>query len=564
MKPDKFSKQIIQLLENSSQNGLKAKEISRRLKIKEEQDYLLLKQNLHLLYEKGELERKGKRYKIAVSKNEVIGTLQLTRQGFGFVKSEDSDEDIFISERNIGTAFDGDKVLVELFARYRGKNPEGQVIKILQRKKNEIIGTLKSNKKIHFVIPDDKKISRDIYINPENLAGARDGDKVVVEMFEWNSVKLNPEGKIIEVFGREDDHNSKMLAIARSFNIRTTFPEEVIEESLQFSEFDIQSEIPNRLDLRSKIIFTIDPEDAKDFDDALSIEEIDSKTFLVGIHIADVSFFVNENSKLDTEALRRGTSVYMVNHVIPMLPENLSNNLCSLIPGKDRLCYSVLVKMTPQGNVKSYDIVKSVIRSSRRFTYEEVQKILDKGKGDYAQQLQQLNSIAKNLFKQRIKNGGIDFNTDEVRFVLNKEGVPLQILKKDRLDSHRLVEDFMLLANKLIAQFGSNFTDERGCPFVYRVHDVPDKNKIEELADFVKKLGYKLNHSGGVKSKSLQKLLEQVQGKPEEILVNEVMIRSMAKAEYSVNNIGHYGLAFNKYTHFTSPIRRYPDLMVHR
>lgn len=565
MKKSKIKKQIEKILEKSPTRGYKSKEISRKLNIKSDEEYNNLKHILAELYHQGKLIKKGKRYLLARDANQIIGILQMTKNGYGFVVPEPKDgEDIFISERNLGTAFNGDKVLVEIFARYRGKNQEGEIVKVIERGTEEFVGKLQAYRGVYFVIPDDNLIHRDFFIPEDLIHGAKHGDKVVVRLLEWQNPKVNPVGEIIEILGKPLDHTTEMLSIARSFKIRTKFPEAVLDEANQFSEETIKKEIPNRLDIRDKIVFTIDPVDAKDFDDALSIEPIDKDRFLVGVHIADVSFFVKENSALDLEARKRGTSVYLVNYVVPMLPEALSNKWCSLVPFEDRLCFSVFMEMNKKAEVLNYRIEKTVINNKRRYTYEEVEEILKTGKGDFAEQLLQLNELAKILFKKRIQSGGIDFTTDEVQFILDPDGIPIEVRKKEHLQSHKLIEDFMLLANKIIAREGKKYEDSKKVPFIYRVHDVPDEEKISQLASFVNSLGYKLNIAGGVKSKTLQKLLEQVKGKPEEILVNEVMIRAMAKAEYSEKNIGHYGLAFQYYTHFTSPIRRYPDLVVHR
>ena len=565
MKKAQIKKQIQKILETSPTKGYKSKEISKKLNIKTDKDYAELKQILAELYRQGKLIKRGKRYILARDANQIVGTLQMTKNGYGFVIPEPKDgEDIIISERNLGTALNGDKVLVEIFARYRGKNQEGEIVKVLERSTDEFVGKIEKYRDFYFFIPDDVLIHRDFFIPEEALHGAKPGDKVVIKLIEWPTPKVNPVGEVIEILGKQLDHSAEMLSIAKSFKLRTKFPDEVISEAEQFTEEVIKNEIPNRLDIRDKIVFTIDPVDAKDFDDALSIEPIDKNRFLVGVHIADVGFFVKENSALDLEARKRGTSVYLVNYVVPMLPEALSNKWCSLVPGEDRLCFSVFIEMNKRAEVLNYRIAKTVINNKRRYTYEEVEEILKTGKGDYAEQLLQLNQLAKILFKKRIQNGGIDFNTDEVRFILDPSGLPLEIKKKDRLESHKLIEDFMLLANRIIAKEGKKYEDLKKLPFIYRVHDVPDEEKIKQLANFVSSLGYKLNIAGGVKSKALQKLLEQVKGKPEEILVNEVMIRAMAKAEYSEKNIGHYGLAFDYYTHFTSPIRRYTDLVVHR
>jgi ribonuclease R len=458
MKKAQIKKQIQKILETSPTKGYKSKEISKKLNIKTDKDYAELKQILAELYRQGKLIKRGKRYILARDANQIVGTLQMTKNGYGFVIPEPKDgEDIFISERNLGTALNGDKVLVEIFARYRGKNQEGEIVKVLERSTDEFVGKIEKYRDFYFFIPDDVLIHRDFFIPEEALHGAKPGDKVVIKLIEWPTPKVNPVGEVIEILGKQLDHSAEMLSIAKSFKLRTKFPDEVISEAEQFTEEVIKNEIPNRLDIRDKIVFTIDPVDAKDFDDALSIESIDKNRFLVGVHIADVGFFVKENSALDLEARKRGTSVYLVNYVVPMLPEALSNKWCSLVPGEDRLCFSVFIEMNKRAEVLNYRIAKTVINNKRRYTYEEVEEILKTGKGDYAEQLLQLNQLAKILFKKRIQNGGIDFNTDEVRFILDPSGLPLEIKKKDRLESHKLIEDFMLLANRIIAKEGKKY-----------------------------------------------------------------------------------------------------------
>ena len=565
MKKKTIQKQIRNLLEKSPTRGYKTKEISKKLNLKTESEYADLKKILYELHTQGKLIKKGKRYLLAREANQLVGTLELTKNGYGFVIPEyGGEEDIFVSERNLNVALHGDKVLVEIFARKNRKNPEGEIVKVLERANDEFVGNIVQYRDVYFFVPDDKLIHRDFFIPKDSLNGAKIGDKVVVKLIEWLDPKLNPVGGVIETLGKQLEHTAEMKAIAKKYKIRTSFPEEVIKEAERFSDETIKAEILHRLDLRNKIVFTIDPIDAKDFDDALSIEVIGKNKFLVGVHIADVGFFVPENSQLDLEARKRGTSVYLVNYVVPMLPEQLSNKWCSLVPGEDRLCFSLLIEMNSNADVLKYRIEKTVINNKRRFTYEEVENIIKSGKGDFAEQILLLNDLAKKLYKKRIQSGGIDFNADEVKFILSEGGVPIDVTRKQRLQSHRLIEDFMLLANKLIAIQGNKFENRKSYPFIYRVHDVPNEEKIRQLAEFVSALGYKLNKAGGVKSKELQKLLEQVKDKPEEMLVNEVMIRAMAKAEYSEVNIGHYGLGFMHYTHFTSPIRRYPDLVVHR
>ncbi|MBI4547217.1 MAG: ribonuclease R, partial [Ignavibacteriae bacterium] len=365
--------------------------------------------------------------------------------------------------------------------------------------------------------------------------------------------------------GKAGEVKAEMTAVAREFQLPLRFPKEVIAEAEKIPESIPKDEYKRRLDLRDIECFTIDPENAKDFDDAVSLEKLLDGNFLLGVHIADVSHYIHDNTALDREALKRGTSVYLADSVIPMLPEKLSNNLCSLRPHEDRLAYSVLMTVTPRGVVKDYQIPKSVIRSHRRFTYEEVQAIIETGNGEFASTIKQMHTLSQTLLKKRLQEGSIDFESVETKFTFDSHGKPIQIIKKERLDAHRLIEEFMLLANQTVAKhIGLQKKEENIRPFIYRVHDPPPPDKLSDFASFVGHLGYSLNISGGLTNRALQKLLNEIRGKEEENVINEVAIRSMAKAIYSEKNFGHFGLAFKHYTHFTSPIRRYPDLMVHR
>jgi ribonuclease R len=412
--------------------------------------------------------------------------------------------------------------------------------------------------------PDDRDLHRDIYISKNKLHGAKTGDKVIVGKIKWESPDLNPEGEILELIGKSGSRDIEIISLAHEFNLQYRFSEKTVQEAEQITENISPEDLKERIDYRGKPVFTIDPVDAKDFDDALSIEKLDNENYSVGIHIADVSNYVNYNTNLDKEALSRGNSVYLVGKVIPMLPEKLSNNICSLVPYKDRCTYSVIVELTTRGKIVKYEINKTIINSKRRFTYEEVQEIIDNQKGDFAKELLQLNSMAQTLRKKRLREGSIDFFSPEVKFELDGNGVPIRIYKKETQQSNMLVEEFMLLANKLVASHIA--APERGNikPFVYRVHDLPDTEKIIEFSKFVKSLGYSFDPNAASKSNQFQLLMLSVKGTEEEAVINELAIRSMAKAVYSIHNIGHYGLGFKYYTHFTSPIRRYSDLMVHR
>jgi len=556
--------QIKFFFKQNSSKSFKAKEIAKKLKIKEENKYLQLKSELHQLESEQFLSRKGKRYKLYTlpDTNKLTGYFSLNDGGYGFVTPKNSKTgDIFIAARNISNAFHGDKVEVELFAKQKGKNLEAQIIKVIERKRKEIVGQLRKSKSFYFVTPDDPKIHRDIYIESEKLHNSKPGDKVAVRNIIWEDRMQNPVGEIIEVIGKEDTLNSEVTSIAREFGIPFSFNKKTMQESEDINQEANEEEIGKRLDCRNSTVFTIDPKDAKDFDDALSIRKLENGNYEVGVHIADVSHYVKSGSSIDHEASSRGNSVYFIGKAIPMLPEKLSSDLCSLVPDKDRFTFSVIFAMTAKGEVVDYRIAKSIINSKRRFTYEEVQKIIEDGKGELSDEILLLNSLAKNLRKKRIKEGSFEFFTPEVQFHLDENGHPMNILKKEIKESNMLVEEFMLLANKTIAQ---KIMSKGNIPFVYRVHDFPDEEKIEEFSRFVKSLGYHFNPKAGRTASQFNQLMKEVKGTEEEAVINELAIRSMAKAVYSTKNIGHYGLGFKSYTHFTSPIRRYSDLLVHR
>lgn len=561
-----MKKEIKSFFKNHPTTRLKSKDLAKKFNIIEEYAYAELKHVLHALTEEGFLEKQGKRYQMNRSGGDnLIGTLQIIGEGdYGFIRLKDGQfKDIFVAGKNLNAAFDGDLVEVVLVSTKRGKSLEGEITTVVERKRNEIVGTLQKSKSFYFVQPDDNKIHRDIYVAENKLSNAKVGDKVVIANIEWKSPQLNPEGQIKEVLGKAGTYDAEISAIAREFGLTYKFPKAVMKEAESIPEVIPPSEIKKRLDLRDKDIFTIDPDDAKDFDDAVSIDELPNGNYKVGIHIADVSHYVRPNSSIYNEALKRGTSVYLVGKVIPMLPEKLSNRICSLVPGEDRLTFSVIAELTPKGKVVEYEIHKSIIKSKRRFTYDEVQKIIDSGKGDYFDEITKLNQIAKVLRAKRNKKGSINFFTPEVVFKLDKTGSPINIQIKEIRESHNLIEELMLLANQIVAEHTRQKSNKTVLPFVYRVHDLPDREKIIEFARFVKSLGYHFDPNVANNSKQFQLLLDEVQGTEEEAVVNEIAIRSMAKAVYSTKNVGHYGLGFKYYTHFTSPIRRFPDLAVH-
>lgn len=558
------------------------KELARHLDVQDRDEYRALRQLVDDLGRRGILgldessrigyarqERRKGSGEPPADRRRIVGTLTITKRGLGVVRPAGGNE-IVIAPNFLHTGLHGDLVAVAPFARrmagrrMEGDAPlEGEVVEIVERRVQTVTGTLRRTRQSVYVEPDDERIPRDIQIGRESVRRVEDGDKVVVRLLPWTNEHRNPEGTVEEVLGRSGDARVEVLSVARGFGLPADFRREVLREAEQLPAEISQREIASRLDYRTVAAVTIDPEDAKDFDDALSCEPLSNGLLRVGVHIADVSHYVREGSALDVEALARGTSVYMVNEVIPMLPERLSNDLCSLKPRKDRLTYSVLLDVRPDGSVENYRIAPSVIHSRRRFSYEEVQEILSAGKGEHADLLLPLFRVSQTLMKRRRKSGSIDFETPEAKFRFDAHGFPSAIIKKVRLDAHRLVEECMLLANVTVARHVGAGQKEP-LPLIYRVHDVPDPVRLRELASFVKGFGFSLDAKGGVTSRALQKLLDQVRGSEVEALINEIALRSMAKAIYSAKNIGHYGLAFPFYTHFTSPIRRYPDLVVHR
>jgi ribonuclease R len=566
----------------------------------------VVRQAISELESAGEIRRgRHQRFGFLRRPQKIVGRINIAKRGHGYVEVEGAEiDDVFISPKFMKTAFDGDRVVVSLFANSKDRKCEGEVVEILERGRKTVVGNLEESKHFHFVRPDEPHVTRDrdIYIPQELTLGAEHGDKVVVEIERWESEHENPEGKIVEILGEAGNPLTEILSVAKQFNLPTRFPAEVEQKAESIRGVILETEIGRRLDLRNGITFTIDPEDAKDFDDAVSLEMLPTGDYELGVHIADVSYYVKQGSVLDDEALKRGTSVYLMNQVIPMLPEKLSNDICSLRANEDRLTHSVLMRVSKTGVVRDYKIVESVIKSKRRFTYLEVQSVLDsKGRkvgskkakktGKSSQEgtsrsgnngsaapdmisgidenllkiLFQMHDLSQVLMRKRFREGSIDFETPEVKIEFDKEGMPVGIVPKPRLDSHRLIEEFMLLANQTVAKHVGLVRREKDAkPFVYRVHDTPDPEKIRDLANLVARFGHQLYVGGGITQKSLQKLMDEVKGTEEEYIINEIAIRSMAKAVYSDHNIGHFGLGFSHYTHFTSPIRRYPDLVVHR
>lgn len=479
------------------------------------------------------------------------GEIRLTRKG-GWLG------ETFIDEANLGLALDGDTVEVK----------EGQVVKIIKRKRTEFVGTLEKSVNGFILIPDTARTFVKFEIPSKNVSQAKAGDKVLVELTKWTKPELNPEAKVIKIFGQEGENETEMQAITMSHGFVPEFPDEVETEAKKikqnFSQ-DLEAEAKVRRDFRQIPTFTIDPVDAKDFDDALSFRKIGQNEFEVGVHIADVSHYVRPGTALDDEAKKRATSIYLVDRTIPMLPEVLSNDVCSLVPNQDRLTFSAVFTLNQAGEILTEWYGRTIIHSIRRFSYEEAQEVLDKKRDEYKEELTILNKLAYKLREQKIEAGAISFEDEEVKFVLDANGRPLKVIKKIRTDSHLLIEDFMLLANKKVAEFASKYNEHRPHTFVYRIHDWPNMDKMTSLVSFLKPLGYDLKiKDSQISSQDLNRLLAAAEEKSESHIINRAAIRAMSKAIYSTENIGHWGLAFPYYTHFTSPIRRYPDLMVHR
>ncbi len=474
---------------------------------------------------------------------------------------------LFVAERNSMHAMNGDRVKVQILAKRKGREPEAEVIEIIQRSQNTFVGTLEVGKTFAFLIVDSKVLANDVFIPREKLKGGKSGQKALVRILEWPERSKNPIGEVVDILGDAGDNNTEMHAILAEFGLPYKYPENVEKAAEKIPSTIPDSEIRSREDFRKITTFTIDPKDAKDFDDALSFRKIKDGLWEIGVHIADVTHYVKLNGIIDKEAAKRATSVYLVDRTIPMLPERLCNELCSLRPNEDKLCFSAIFEMNEQAEVRNYRIMRTIINSDRRFTYEEAQEVIETGKGDFYEEIGVLDKLAKKLREKRFSAGAINFDRYEVKFEIDENGKPLRVYFKEAKDSNKLIEEFMLLANRIVAEsIGKVPKGKKAKSFVYRIHDLPDPGKMENFAEFIRRFGYKLKTTGSHTdlSKGINQLLDRVQGQKEQNLIETVAVRAMAKAQYSTQNIGHYGLAFDYYTHFTSPIRRYPDMMVHR
>jgi ribonuclease R len=496
----------------------------------------------------------------------LTGKVDVTKQGSAYIVPDDeSSDDIFVCEHNMNQAFHGDKVRIKVFNK-KGSRAEGEIVEILEKSKRTFVGKIEVSSKYAFVIPDSKNMPYDIFVPLSNLNGAQKGQKVVADIVEWKKGMKNPTGKVVDILGNLGDINVEMHAILAEFDLPYSYPEHIEKLAQRISEKITANDYVNRRDFRDIATFTIDPKDAKDFDDALSIRTLDNGHWEIGVHIADVTHYVKNNSSINREAEERTTSIYLVDRTIPMLPERLSNFICSLRPDEEKLCFSAVFELDNRAIIKSEWFGRTVILSKRRFTYEEAQDVIETGEGDYSKELLKLNELAQIMRKNRFKNGAVTFEREEAKFELDENGKPIKVYFKEMKESNQLVEEFMLLANKKVAEkIVKKVANQKPKTFVYRIHDKPNIEKLNSFGTFIKRFGYNMKLDNDARlSKEMNKVLSEVKGKPEAGLIETLAVRSMAKAIYSTDNVGHYGLAFPYYTHFTSPIRRYPDMMVHR
>ncbi len=562
----KLKNSIITIFYGEPGKTVNYKQISTWLGIKDMETRKLVNAVLQELHDDGYLEQivRGK-YKLKAKSGTVVGIVDLQSQGFAYVNSDEVERPILISSRNLNHAMAGDKVSVRLFAARKKHDLEGEIIEIIERAKSVFVGTVQTSRNFAFLIPAGK-VGFDIFIPLEKLNGAKNGQKAIAEIVEWPPNARSPFGQIKEVLGDAGNNDTEMHAILAEFELPHKFPENV-DKAAEKIPLEIQEdEIKKRRDMRGVTTFTIDPHDAKDFDDALSLQKLKNGKWEVGVHIADVTHYVTPNTIIEDEAQSRATSVYLVDRVVPMLPERLSNGVCSLRPNEDKLCFSAIFELNENADLVKEWFGKTVIHSNRRFAYEEAQQVIETGEGDLSEEILTLNQLANKLRENRFKNGSIAFERVEIKFEIDEKGKPVSVYFKEAKDSNKLIEEFMLLANKRVAEFvGKKGENKTSKTFVYRIHDKPDPDKLSTFNTFIQRFGYgiQLTTSKAISS-SLNNLLNNVKGKKEQNLVETLAIRTMAKAAYSTRNIGHYGLSFEYYSHFTSPIRRYPDMMVHR
>lgn len=560
-------RKIINLFNESPEKNFNYKQVAALIDIHADSQKIFVNELLYqLLEEEFLVELSRGKFKLNSRGGYLTGKIE--RQGVKtYLLPDDGGELVFIPERKTNHAFLNDKVKVFLYAGRKGQAPEGEVVEVIQRTQDTFVGTLDVSDNYAFLVSDNRVLNTDVFIPRNKLKGGKTGQKAVVRLMKWEPNLKSPVGEVIDILGDKGNNDTEMHAILAEFGLPYKYPEDVEAAANKMDAGITPAEIAKRIDMRKVWTITIDPRDAKDFDDALSLQKLPDGNWQVGVHIADVTHYVKPESIIEEEALKRATSVYLVDRTIPMLPEHLSNGICSLRPDEEKLTYSVLFTMDNDAKVLDYKIAKTVIKSDRRFTYEEAQQIIETGEGEYRDEILTLDRLAKVLRDRRFKHGAIAFDRVEVRFEIDEKGKPISVFFKEQKDANKLIEEFMLLANKTVAtHIGKPGRGQLAKTFVYRVHDVPNPDKLENFAAFIKKFGYNLKTNGrqSAVSGSINHLLDQVQGKKEQNLVETLAIRSMAKAIYTTENIGHYGLSFDFYAHFTSPIRRYPDMMVHR
>ena len=556
---------ILQVLGAHPDKSFNYKQIAAKLEFDSEKIRKQIQKDLQKLLKQKKIKETSRGKFQIVTKKLYLGVMDITLSGNGFAIVDELEKDVFIPNHRLNKALHGDLVEVEIIKPRPGKNPEGEVVKILERAKIHFTGIVKMFNNYAFIDPDDGRMYKEIFVAKEHLIGAEDGQKVLVEIYDWPQKVGSPLGKVIKVLGQPGEHEVEIHAILDQYDLPYEFDPEVEKAADQLPKEISKTEIKKRRDMRGITTFTIDPVDAKDFDDALSIRKLDNGHYEIGVHIADVSHYVKPGTLLDKEAFNRATSVYLVDRVVPMLPEVLSNGLCSLRPHEDKLTFSAVFEMDESGKIYNEWYGRTVTHSDRRFTYEEAQEIIEGAEGDFNEEILILDKIAKKMREQRFKNGALTFDRVEVRFKVDDKGNPIEIYFKESKDANKLIEEFMLLANRKVAEFVTLKLKPKTKTFVYRVHDEPAPEKLEDLNTVVQKFGYKLDlKSRKAIIKSINNLLEEIQDKPEKNMLETLTIRSMSKAVYTTDNRGHYGLAFDYYTHFTSPIRRYPDVMVHR
>ena len=561
-----LKQKIFNLIKENPSRTFSEKQIIRKLNIKQKH----LKNNIDsimltlLREDKIQLTDEG-RFCVIKSGNEITGKVDYVNSRFAFIISDEIDEDVLVRTEDLKTALDDDIVKVRIFSIKKDGRPIGAVTEIVKRFRMEFVGRIEVHNNYAFVIPDFKKMHHDIFIRVEGIKKAKNNDKVIARIINWKEGDKNPLGEVIKILGPAGNNDAEIHSIMAEFGLPFDFDKTLIDQSEMISGEITSTEIKKRQDFRNVTTLTIDPEDAKDFDDAISLQILKNGNYEVGVHIADVTHYVKSGSEIDQEAFERATSVYLVDRTIPMLPERLSNELCSLRPKEDKLTFSAVFELDQNANIKKQWFGRTIIHSDRRFTYDEAQDRLDTYKGDFSKELNILNDLARKLRADRYRHGSINFETTEVKFELSEDGKPLAIVPKVRKDAHKLIEEFMLLANKKVAEFVFNPGGSNGeRTFVYRIHDEPDMDKLQVFSSFAKKFGHRLDFRQEGIARSLNRLMDEIEGKPEQNVLENLAIRSMAKAKYSVKQKGHFGLSFPHYTHFTSPIRRYPDMMVHR